>query len=76
MNEFYKSAINDLIEKITPKLSKSLYQKETNKRRLESGVEENLVLNYQQIIENSVLKKTIIYGEYLLLFLLHYSVLV
>ena len=52
--------MNDLIEKITPKLSKSLYQKETNKRRLESGVEENLVLNYQQIIENSVLKKTII----------------
>ena len=63
MNEFYKSAINDLIEKITPKLSKSLYQKETNKRRLENAVEENLILNYQQIIENSVLKKTIIYEE-------------
>ena len=63
MNEFYKSAISDLIEKITPKLSKSLYQKETNKRRLENGGEENSLFNYQQIIENGVLQKTIIYED-------------
>ena len=63
MNEFYKSAISDLIEKITPKLSKSLYQKETNKRRLENGGEESSLFNYQQIIENGVLQKTIIYED-------------
>lgn len=63
MNEFYKSAISDLIEKITPKLSKSLFQKETNKRRLENGGEENSLFNYQQIIENGVIQKTIIYED-------------
>ncbi len=63
MNEFYKSAISDLIEKITPKLSKSLYQKETNKRRLENGGEESSLFNYQQIIENGVLQKTIIHED-------------
>ena len=63
MNEFYKGAMTDLIEKITPKLTKSLYQQKTNKRKLENGVEENLKLNYQQIIENGVLQKTIIYED-------------
>jgi len=63
MNDFYKTAISDLIEKITPKLSKSLYQTEFNKRRLENGNEENLVLNYEQIIENGELQKTIIYED-------------
>ena len=63
MNEFYKTAISDLIEKITPKLSKSLYQNESNKRRLENGNEENLVLNYEQIFENGELQKTIIYED-------------
>ena len=58
-----KNAISDLIEKITPKLSKSLYQKETNKRRLENGGEESSLFNYQQIIENGVLQKTIIYEQ-------------
>ena len=38
MNEFYKSAMNDLIEKITNKLPKSLYRQETYKRRLENGI--------------------------------------
>ena len=63
MNEFYKTAINDLIEKITPKLSKSLYQKESNKRRLENGNEETFNLNYEQIFENGALQKTIIYED-------------
>ena len=65
MNEFYKTAISDLIEKITPKLSKSLYQKEETRRRLknEKGEEESLMLNYEQILENGVLKKTIIYED-------------
>ena len=37
MNEFYKSTMVDLIEKITPKLSKSLYEKKDDKRRLQNG---------------------------------------
>jgi hypothetical protein len=36
----------DLIEKVTPKLSKSLYdEKEENKRRLENG-KEGIYFNY------------------------------
>ena len=62
MNEFYKSAIEDLIEKVTPKLSKSLYKNETNKRRLNNG-EEVVYLNYEQIIKNGVLNKTLIYED-------------
>ena len=42
MNDFYKSIMSDLIEKITPKLSKSLFKKEIDKRKFEKGGEENL----------------------------------
>ena len=61
MNEFYKTEIIDLIKKVTPKLSKSLYNKENNIRRLENGGEENTILNYEQILKNGEISKTIIY---------------
>jgi hypothetical protein len=60
INEFYISIIEDLIEKVTPKLSKSLYNNETERRRLENG-KEGKYLNYEQIIRNGLLKKTVIY---------------
>ena len=60
ISEFYISIIEDLIEKVTPKLSKSLYKNETERRRLENG-KEGIYLNYEQIYRNGLLKKTIIY---------------
>jgi len=63
INEFYKSAMHDLIEKITPKLSKSLYQGKTNKRRLENEGEENINLNYEEVVKNGTLEKFIIYED-------------
>ena len=63
MNEFYKSAMYDLIKKITPKLSKSLYQGKTNKRRLENEGEENIKLNYEEVVKNGILEKVIIYED-------------
>ena len=60
-NEFYKSEIVDLIKKVTPKLSKSLYQNENNVRRLENGEKDNTILNYEQILTNGEISKTIIY---------------
>ena len=63
MNDFYKSVMSDLIEKITPKLSKSLYKKKIVKRKLENGKEENLILNYEKKIKNGILEKTIIYED-------------
>ena len=62
INEFYKSAIEDLIEKVTPKLSKSLYKNETNRRRLNNR-EEGVYLNFEQIIRNGLLNKTLIYED-------------
>ena len=62
VNDFYKSAIEDLIEKVTPKLSKSLYKNETNKRRLDNK-EEGVYFNYEQILRNGALDKTIIYED-------------
>ena len=62
VNDFYKSAIEDLIEKVTPKLSKSLYKNETNKRRLDNR-EEGIYFNYEQILKNGALDKTIIYED-------------
>ena len=64
MNEFYKTEIVDLIQKVTPKLSKSLYKNETtNIRRLENEGEEDTILNYEQILKNGVLSKTILYED-------------
>ena len=63
MDEFYKSAMNDLIEKITPKLSKSLYQNKTDKRRLQNEQDENVKLNYEHIVKNGTLEKIIIYED-------------
>ena len=51
VNEFYKTAIIDLIEKVTPKLSNSLYKNETEKRRLEIK-KEGIYLDYEQIIKS------------------------
>ena len=62
VNEFYKCAMMDLIEKVTPKLLKSLYKQEENKRRLENG-KEGIYYNYEEIARNGVLNKTIIYEE-------------
>jgi len=63
IHDFYKSAMIDLIEKVTPKLSKSLYnKKEENKRRLEKG-KEGIYFNYEEITRNGKLNKTIIYEE-------------
>ena len=63
IHDFYKSALIDLIEKVTPKLSKSLYnKKEENKRRLENG-KEGIYFNYEEITRNGKLNKTIIYEE-------------
>lgn len=60
INEFYISIIEDLIEKVTPKLSKSLYKNESNIRRLENG-EEGINFNYEEILKNGKLQKRIIY---------------
>ena len=62
VNEFYKCAMMDLIEKVTPKLLKSLYKQEENKRRLENG-KEGIYYNYEEIKRNDVLNKTIIYED-------------
>jgi len=63
MNEFYKSAMIDLIEKITPKLSKSLYQNKDNKRRLQNIQKDKTKLNYEKIVKNDALEKIIIYED-------------
>ena len=63
INDFYKTEIMDLIKKVTPELSKSLYKNETNKRRLENGEEEGTFLNYEQIIKNGTINKTILYED-------------
>lgn len=62
INEYYKVLIIDLIEKITPKLSKSLYKDESNKRKLENG-NEGTYLNYEEITRNDQIDKTIIYED-------------
>lgn len=62
LNEFYQTAIFDIIEKVTPKLSKSLYKNETTKRRLEKE-EEGTYLNYDEIIRNGKISKIIIYED-------------
>ena len=62
LNELYKSAIIDLIEKVTPKLSKSLYGDQVNRRRLNQK-KEGKFFNYEQIIKNDKLNKTIIYED-------------
>ena len=62
INDYYKTLIIDLIEKITPKLSKYLYKDESNKRRLENG-NEGTYLNYEEITRNGKLDKTIIYED-------------
>ena len=62
VNEFYKTAIIDLIEKVTPKLSNSLYKNETDKRRLEIK-KEGIYLDYEQIIKSGKLSKTKIYED-------------
>jgi hypothetical protein len=62
-NEFYETAILDLIEKVTPKLSKSLYKNENNKRRLQER-EEGTYLDYEQIYDNNTgLNDTILYED-------------
>ena len=63
INEFYKVAIVDLIEKVTPNKSMSLYKDQSNRRRLNRNKEEGRFLNYEQIINNGKLNKTIIYEE-------------
>ena len=63
MNEFYKSAMTDLIEKITPKLSKSLYKNKDEKRRLQDGQNDEIKLNYEKIVKNGTLEKVIIYED-------------
>ena len=62
INDYYKTLVVDLIEKITPKLSKSLYEDENNKRRFENG-NEGTYLNYEEIARNGLLDKTIIYED-------------
>ena len=62
INEFYKSALIDLIEKVTPKISKSLYEDESNIRRLNQQ-KNGKFLNYEQIIINGELKKIKIYED-------------
>ena len=63
MDNFYKSAIADLIEKVTPKLSKSLYLNKNSKRRLEDEQEEGIKFNYEQILKNDELEKIILYED-------------
>ena len=63
MDDFYKSAISDLIEKVTPKLSKSLYVNKNGKRRLEEEQEEGIKFDYEQIMKNDELEKTILYED-------------
>ena len=64
INKYYKSAILDLIEKVTPRLSESLYNDENNneknRKKLENG-KEGIYLNYEKIIRNGKLSKLIIY---------------
>lgn len=62
INDYYKTSIIDLIEKITPKLSKSLYKNENIKRRLENG-DEGTYLNYEEFIKNGNLDKTKLYED-------------
>ena len=62
INEFYKSAIFDLIEKVTPKLSNSLFNNGTNRRRLNQN-KKGKFFNYEQFIKNGKLNKTIIYED-------------
>ena len=62
INDYYKTLVVDLIEKITPKLSKSSYEDENNKRRFENG-NEGTYLNYEEIARNGLLDKTIIYED-------------
>ena len=50
MDEFYKSAMTDLIEKITPKLSKSLYQDKADKRRLQNEQEEGPLIHLEILL--------------------------
>jgi len=59
MNDFYKTLIKDLIQKITPKLSKSLYKDQNSLRRLEEG-KEGTYLNYEEITKNGKYEKTLI----------------
>lgn len=63
MDDFYKSAISDLIEKVTPKLSKSLYVNKNGKRRLEEEQEDGVKFDYEQIMKNDELEKTILYED-------------
>ena len=62
INDYYKTLVVDLIEKITPKLSKSLYKDESNKVGLENG-NEGTYFNYEEITRNGELDKTIIYED-------------
>ena len=62
MNDFYKTLIKDLIQKITPKLSKSLYKDQNSLRRLEEG-KEGTYLNYEEITKNGKYEKTLIYED-------------
>ena len=55
--------MTDLIEKITPKLSKSLYQDKADKRRMLNEQEEGIKLNYEKIIKNGEIEKIIIYED-------------
>lgn len=62
-NEFYEAAILDLIEKVTPKLSKSLYKNQIDKRRLQKR-EEGTYLDYEQIYDNNTgLNSTFLYED-------------
>ena len=57
INEFYKSAINDLIDKVTPNITESIYRSQENRRRLN---QKNEIFN---IIKDNKLDKIIIYEE-------------
>ena len=61
-NDFYKSAIIDLIEKIIPKLSSSLYNLKDNRRRLEKG-EEGIYLNYEENDKNGEIINVTLYED-------------
>ena len=63
INEFYKVAIFDLIQKVTPRISMSIYRDQTNRRRLNQNKKEGNFLNYEKIIKNGKLNKTIIYED-------------
>ena len=61
-NEFYKSALSDLIEKIIPKLSSSLYNLKDNKRKLENG-ESGIYLDYEKNDKNGEMINTTLYEK-------------